>query len=361
MKNCYKCENDSNNNYICKKCEENFFVNEEGQCEICDESHFKPENKNKCINCDNILEGGIDKCLFCDSDGEKAVCKLCLPGYILLKNNNSCIEIANNTELQSFHYCEQLTMENNKLVCSKCKPAYSLVKKNNIKKCIYIPTLYDINFERNYEIFSQNKNKSKNIYNDYELYKNNDYYYNKYKDYYPCQEAVNLGTENNPFYSCIKCYEFFGRKEDFKISVKITEENSKSSFCLNPQNYDELKDCNEATYKIKNGKILYNCTQCKKNFILNLNKYSNTYYCQSSNATTKCIVLYCKTCNPKDGYICDECLPDYAINKLTGSCVKKTDIIPAVTWKDIYRLKLNSGKMINNKYIYGPSLIMRDH
>ena len=77
------------------------------------------------------------------------------------------------------------------------------------------------------------------------------------------------------------------------------------------------------------------------------------------NATTKCIVLFCKTCNQFNGYICEECLPDYSINSLTGSCVKNTEVIPAVTWKDIYRLNMNGVKEINNRNIYGPSLIMR--
>ena len=92
---------------------------------------------------------------------------------------------------------------------------------------------------------------------------------------------------------------------------------------------------------------------------MKFNKYAGTYYCQFTNATTKCLVLYCKTCNPHDGYICDECLPEYGVDGLTGYCVKKTEIVPAVTWKDIYRLNMNGEKVINNKYIYGPSLIMR--
>jgi hypothetical protein len=70
------------------------------------------------------------------------------------------------------------------------------------------------------------------------------------------------------------------------------------------------------------------------------------------NATSKCVVLYCKTCNPHDGYKCDECLPDYSIDSLTGSCVKTTEVIPAVTWKDIYRLNMNREKLINNRYIW---------
>ena len=84
-----------------------------------------------------------------------------MPGYILLTNNNSCLEIVNNKDLQYFHYCEQLTIENNKFVCSKCKKEYTLVQKDNIKKCIYTPTLYDYNFEINYENYTQSKNKKK--------------------------------------------------------------------------------------------------------------------------------------------------------------------------------------------------------
>lgn len=60
--------------------------------------------------------------------------------------------------------------------------------------------------------------------NDFILYKENDYIYNRYKDYYPCQEAVNLGTEENPLYSCVKCYEHIGVKIDYREPVIISEE-----------------------------------------------------------------------------------------------------------------------------------------
>ena len=359
LENCNKCELDPNKNdsYICSQCSDDYFLNEEGNCEKCDNYHFKGININKCINCGNTLEGGIDKCLFCESDGEKAVCKLCLPGYILLTNNNSCLEIVKNKELHTFSNCEKLIMENNKLSCLKCKKEYSLIKKDNINECTYIPTLYDTNFERNYENHFYNIKKEEMTYDDFILFRDNDYIYNRYKGYYPCQEAINLGLEKNPLYSCTKCYEYLGNYN--RQSVIVKEENSNVSFCIDPNYHKELKNCLEATYKIKNGKEVYNCTECNKNNVLTINRYTNSYYCASTNATTKCIVLYCKTCNPNDGYICEECLPDYEINELTGSCVKKTEVIPAITWKDIYRLNMNGVKLINNRYIHGPSLMMR--
>ena len=362
LDHCTKCEVDikDSNNYICIQCLENYFANEEGHCETCNAEHFKGNTKNKCIECGNILEGGIDNCLYCETDEEKAVCNECLPGYILLANNNSCLEIVRNKDLHNFTNCEKLIMENNILMCSKCKKEYTLVKRNNIKECIYIPYLYDRKLEYNFENHYYSINKGEISYRDLQIYKNNDYIYNKNKVNYPCQEADNLGTEENPFYSCIKCYEFKGNKgNNYRNPVKITEANSNISFCIDSKNLEELKNCNEATHKIKNFKDEYSCTLCNKNYILTLNKYTDTYYCQISNVTTKCLVLYCKKCNSYNGYICDECLPDYIVDGLTGYCVKKTQVVPAVTWKDIYRLEMNSQKVINNKFIYGPSLIMR--
>ena len=130
LPDCTKCEVDpkDNNNYICTKCLENFFVNEEGQCETCNAHHFKGITKNKCIECNNTLEGGIDNCPYCEYDGEKVVCNQCLPGYILLISNNSCLEIIKNIELQNIRNCVKLSMENNKLVCIKCKSQYSLIR-----------------------------------------------------------------------------------------------------------------------------------------------------------------------------------------------------------------------------------------
>ena len=354
---CSKCKIDPNNdfNYICIQCSENFFVNKEGICETCDDYHFKGINKNECIECGNTLEGGIDNCLFCDSIGEKTKCKLCLPGYLLLTNNNSCLEIVKNKELQYFGNCEQLTMEKNKLICSKCKKEYSLIKKNNIKECAYIPALYDAKLSKGYEYHIYSITKKIMSEYDFNIFKDTDYIYNKIKDFYPCQEAENLATEENPLYSCTKCYEYLGKKIDYRSPVRITEENSRVSYCIDPKNHDELKNCTEATYKIKNGKEIYNCIECNKNYILIFNKNTFTYYCQFNNAKTKCLVPYCKTCNIHDNYACDECSPDYELNGLTGYCVKKSDIIPAVTWKDIYRLEMNHGKLINNGCVLRPS------
>ena len=72
------------------------------------------------------------------------------------------------------------------------------------------------------------------------------------------------------------------------------------------------------------------------------------------------MVKYCRTCKNNNNYFCSICtLSSYEVNSLTGSCVKKADVIPAITWKDIFRLQMNSNKTINGRTIYGPSLILR--
>ena len=358
LNNCLKCAVDQNNNenYVCTKCEEDYFVDETGKCQLCSSNYFKSINGNKCIKCNNTLEGGIVNCLFCENNGEKAICQQCYPGYILLSNNNSCLEIIKNEDLENFLNCEELTLENNKLLCSKCKIPYSLVKINGIKECIYTRTLYEPYFtiydEVHYVI-----NKGKALYDDYSLYKENDYVFKRYSLLSPCKEAENKGNEGNPLYSCLKCYEGFEHKDQY--ATKITEVNSNLSFCLIFNKLKELKNCTEATYEIINGKEIYNCTNCIKNNILTYNEKASTNICQFSYTKTKCSVLYCKACNPNDVYTCDECFPDYEVNILTGSCVKKTVIVPAVTWKDIYRLEMNVEKVINNRNIYGPSFLIR--
>ena len=124
---------------------------------------------------------------------------------------------------------------------------------------------------------------------------------------------------------------------------------------------EEVENCTEANYKLSKGKEIYNCTKCIKDNILFYNKAQDINCCVfNQDSVTKCLVDYCKICISNNNYFCSSCVStDYAINKITGSCVKKTEIIPAVTWVDIYRLNMNGVKEINGKSIYGPTLFLR--
>ena len=61
-----------------------------------------------------------------------------------------------------------------------------------------------------------------------------------------------------------------------------------------------------------------------------------------------CLVKLCSKCVEGDGFTCSQCLSkDYEVGA-SGECVKKSEKIPAVTWKDLFRMNMNSQKTLNN-------------
>ena len=352
MYNCNKGKADPDNgdNYICTQCEENYFVNEKGKCEKCDNTHFKGINKNKCIECGNTAEGGIANCLYCKSNDEKAICLQCLPGYILSETENTCLLIAKNKELENFINCDVLTKENGKYSCTKCKYSYTLITKNNNKECIYARTLYDINIENQYGTHYYMTNQGIEYYKTYSNFIKNDYIYNRYSNYLPCEEAENLGSDDNPLYSCIKCSELLTTDSSYNPPIKVTDEDSKISFCLSSKynNYYLNSDnCLEATIQIKNNEQIINCTKCKEKYVLSSTKYGNK--CEDSPSFYRCMVPYCKACKLHDGNTCEECISNYEVNTLTGSCIKKSTEIPSIIWQEIYNPNKKNHLNINLK------------
>ena len=358
---CEECENDKENNgeIKCTKCSEGFYLDDNGYCIECKENRFQG-NKGKCINCDNTNEGGILGCSLCKITNNKVICKLCKLGYILIKNMNICIPMSSNNELKKFGFCEQLTLDNDKYYCSKCKFQFSLINEDNQNKCKYVPTLFDYFYPyyndkelilkkmlplRFYEHFSFEK------YLQHFIYDENEYLY------YPCEEATNSGTIDNPIYSCTKCYTFLENKENNNIFTKIIDEKNNIKFCIYRNYLHQMANCEEAKNIIKNGKKEYECIKCIDEDIFYIN---NDGYCEYYDQNMPCMVDKCSKCEFNNNYFCEFCLnSDYEVNKYSGSCVKKTELIPAITWKDIFRLELNSVKKINNKEIYGPSLHLR--
>ena len=258
-----------------------------------------------------------------------------------------------NKELEKFNNCLQLAKENYKYKCSKCIEPYTIVKNNNIKECIYIRTLYDPLFTENYKNHYFYLYPGSEKCKEYSYYSEKDYIYNKYYQFSKCQEAENLGTMDNPLYSCKKCLESLSSYDN---PVLINDINFNLSYCISSEYINSLENCLEATYQIKNGMEEYNCIKCQKNYVLNINEESGKYYCRSG---LICQFPYCNSCNPHDGYACEECFPDYEKNKVTGECLKKTAVALSITWKDIYYLNKKCGKIINNKYYSGPTIRLR--
>ena len=362
LPNCEECENDKENNgeIKCIKCSEGFYLDDNGNCLDCKENQFQGNN-GKCVNCDNTNEGGILGCSLCKKSNNEVICKLCKLGYILIKNMNICIQMSSNNELKKFGFCEQLTFDNNKYYCSKCKFQFSLIKEDNQNKCKYIPSLFDYFYSyyndkkltmtkkmlplQFYKHFSFEK------YLQYFIYDENEYLY------YPCEEATNSGTIDKPNYSCTKCYTFSENNENNDIFTKIVDEKNNINFCIYRDYIHQLANCEEAKFIIKNGKKQYECIKCANESILYIHEDG---HCEYFDQNKLCMVDKCLKCEFNNNYFCEICVnSDYEVNKYSGSCVKKTELIPAITWKDIFRLELNSVKKINNKEIYGPSLHLR--
>ena len=387
INNCEKCGKDEKTGkYICNECSKYYIKNKFGYCQYC--NVFSVILDNECINCEDINKGGIEGCYHCEKNGNNSIsCKQCFGRYILFSDNNTCIDRESNDELNKFENCLELKLENNNIICSRCKPQFSLIKEGNDTKCIYIQNLYEpiINSYYYYHYYYDKFGKDINNYKDYVM---NDFNY-KQNYFYPCKEAINLGTKENPLYSCIKCYSVFdiedydnyyahyynyyydrvykNKLEEYyqknyysNSPVRIIDnEINNSSYCM--RTFKDIENCTEAIYKIIKGKEIYNCTKCSKDNILIYNNKLDIYYCSFKYIKEKrCLVDYCKTCINDNNYFCSNCLTsDYEVNKYTGSCVKKTEIVPAVTWKDIYRLNMNGEKEINGQIISGPSLNLR--
>ena len=367
---CEACEK-KGDNYVCTKCAENFVVNEFGRCNYCNATDVFLNGK--CLSCDDESQGGVKGCNFCEKNekGDSIICKLCKEDYILFSNNNTCIERKSNKELEQFNKCSRLDINNNQMVCILCKPEYSLLTKNNEKKCSYTPTLHDFNFRSylNYKFDYDNKERNLII---------------SQSNLFPCKESINLGTEDNPNFSCLKCYnilenddfydyfylfdlhyqfnyQYFYKNYPFYMPTKIIDSKTNISYCINY--LEDLNNCTEATYKIINGTEIYNCTKCIKNNILQYNTKLNINYCTyNKNDVNKCLVNYCLICSINDNYFCSKCISsEYEVNRITGSCVKKSEKIPAIIWKDIYRLILNDKILKNGKVINLPSFMMRGY
>jgi len=213
--NCEKCAknetfdselNNTYTQYICTKCAKNYFLYENDDCEECFAT--RSVSNNKCV----FFSDEINHCKYCESNKEKdgLKCKECDRDYVLDSDSNTCLKRADNKDLEKFKHCLEYKKENGKEICVRCKPQFSLIKKGDEVKCSYLPTLFDANF-RTYYNYDFEKKHGYFSYNTEEIIKND--YYSRQAQFMPCKEAINIGTEENPLYSCSKCYNVFGDED----------------------------------------------------------------------------------------------------------------------------------------------------
>ena len=119
-----------------------------------------------------------------------------------------------------------------------------------------------------------------------------------------------------------------------------------------------LNGCQEAIRIEESG--IYNCINCSESHKYVFMADLGIKICKYFNYDKRCMVKNCLTCKNGNNYFCSKCLlEDHEVNYATGSCVKKMPKIPAVTWKDLFRLKLNSNTTLNEKDLYGFSMYIR--
>ena len=329
--NCKKCkyDEDLDNDLVCAECEEGYFVDVEGKCTKCQSPQVRGNSK-QCINCNDVEDGGIEGCSYCASDGQKITCTICEEGFILLENNKTCLRISEYADLENFINCKEVALdENSKFYCSICDPKYVLLNENNEIKCT----------RKDFLLLHDHSNG---------VYDNT------------CKESKNLGTEDKPRYTCTNCItpEPYERTKDVKLT-KITFTENNTAYCEYSSYFSELRNCSEAISTTINKKTILNCTACIENNTLVYDRDTKLNICRYVDKT--CMVKFCRQCERDDNYFCAECTAsDYEVNPVTGSCVLKTQKAPAVTWKDIFRLQMNSNRTLRNgRSLYGPSMRMR--
>ena len=305
--NCNKCEM-KNNEFKCKECNYDSLFDNEGHCIYCREGYIF---ENKCIKCNDKNGGGMEGCQSCYNNQNKTACTYCEEGYILLKNNETCLKISENPELIKYDKCTDIILENNKFRCLECNDfRFSVLNANGESKCIYLP---ELNGYRDDYFYFEEPSQTKNTDINY-IYQ---FYYNNFIiDYFDhCSEVINLGSEENPIYSCLRCYHYY---------ELFIEENTNISYCIEyyfiDLNYYELENCAEKKFKIIDKKIKFTCTSCiGTKYIPVYHEIDKVYYCLDSNDTT-CMAKNCKMCKSDDNYFCEICeYENHVVNEITGA------------------------------------------
>ena len=430
--NCPYCEyNHQTNKAECLDCDSGYTLNSEKTCtycgEGCEQCTLSEDNSPICSLCfshnftsDNKCLICVDNCKFCEN---KDKCIECNPGYTLL-SDGTCRKCPN--------ACTLCKADNNdKIICSKCEDHYGL---KDDKECIYCRNITDEGMEgcercgynkdlqkfECYECLKKERDYSYDTYNIY-TYVNNTYqcfnnsdknqpsFYGcqiaqKIGDKYEClicdsstqyfimvknekkctnphdyqlntycQEAENIGDNENPIYSCTNCDSW---------RVTINEGNRYN--CLSRYDY-HFQYCSEGIKEHTNNDVDYRCTQCVPNAHLNNESEcecdsdsfnnNNIYWCYKCDDTSYgnpgCLAekgckyfyendqLNCNEC--KEGYfnftegqcfscseeisncgkchfdelasilICDKCQDDYEYNDLNGKCELKYDEDPEIS------------------------------
>ena len=305
ISNCQNCsyhsESDYNSNILkCDKCKAGYYLSsDELSCKLCKEK-----------------ENG---CKICSDDEDQNTCDLCSSGYIL-KTDGSCLNCKENYG-EGCSSCS-LSKFDLKPYCSSCDSGYTLGNDGKCKHCkndanlagcsscqpFGIKGFYCTDCDSGYILL-----EGKCV-----LLENDDFKY--------CKEIENIGTKNEPFYSCLNCISY-------RYIFSIKDNGSKD--CVEPSDENDLYQCSYShTENI--GKNNYTCTQCNSIYELEYDETRKKELCKSckkgyyKNGNTnnfycsKCSnqIYDCKECHKDDSnIICDVCDKGYILTK-NNKCVE---------------------------------------
>ena len=269
---CNKCQIE-NNQLKCIECSNSYSLNEDNHCIYCDYGVIYENNISKCKEF-NYVE--IEGCSYdyYDSELNKVVCSYCKEGYIKLQNDGTCLKILDNDKLIKQYECQEVYLEEGNYHCLKCKDYKSSVLKGNDESiCVYLTELNGY-MDNDYFDYSDLYRYEKNPDIDY-IFK---YFFSRniyYRYFYKCNEVINIGTEDNPVYSCIQCEN----NDLFK------EQNSKIGYCLsgyNIDNYYDVQNCKEKQLKLIGKQFKFTCLSCNgRHYIIEydeINQINNCVY-----------------------------------------------------------------------------------
>ena len=306
---CASCSFDEKDNLVCASCQYSYYTLYNGTCILCESecskcilnetSEYKNETmcaqcrsgyvfspEGKCVNCDNIKIGlmGCKECSY-NEENKKYVCTECdRDYYAFINNTNQCISNRQQNETNLYGCSSaQYDETNDKYECFSCKSSFLFVEED--KTCRY-PS----------EIGLSNR----------------------------CQKIVNLGTIDEPKYSCVSCPSYM---------ILVTNISAGTKDCFDIE--DEFQYCLEGTIE-SNGD--HNCRRCVTHATVNssgicecdsdsFGRYHSCYKCDDEDegslgcdASKGCILSHYEVS-------CNECITGYFQYDSEGPCYSCSDEI----------------------------------
>ena len=284
---CIKCDDG------CEECVYNNIANES----ICIKClpHYVLNKNQKCIYCG-------DECTYCELNENNNIptCLSCKSGIML--SNNKCIPSISGCKNQII---EQNSENKDELVCNECN--YDFYSISNYKNCTYCKN-EDVGEGCKRCYYNQNNNK-------YECLKclNDSYAY--ITNTFQC--FSNNGQNDTYLYGCLKAnynenlgrYECFECKENFMI---IKGEN----ICRNIAEINLSLDCLEITNIGTTENPIYSCDECNSNFSLIALQINSTYIKDCYNRNKNNNLSYCLSgeIDENGNFICDKCVENAIMN-----------------------------------------------